>query len=122
MLPRTFPAASDAHATASRLQAEEPVNCGAGAYPVPVSRATHDSVDNIVKKQRDSPSSAPVAVRPRDSVDILERVLTKGAIVETVSDDSKRDVDTGDSDSLRVSISGIDVLNVQTDVSWRSLE
>jgi hypothetical protein len=55
-------------------------------------------------------------------VDILERVLTKGAIVETVSDDSKGDVDTGDSDSLRVSISGIDVLNVQTDVSWRSLE
>ncbi len=55
-------------------------------------------------------------------MDILERVLTKGAIVETVSDDTKGDSDADDSDALRVSISGIDVLNVHSDVSWRSLD
>ena len=53
---------------------------------------------------------------------MLERVLTKGAIVEAVNSDADTEANTGDSTSVRVSIGGIDVLNIQTDLSWRSLD
>ena len=60
-------------------------------------------------------------MRPKDSVDILERVLTQGAVVERADDDAKDTSEDGDTGSLRVSIGGIDLLNIQTDLSWRSL-
>jgi hypothetical protein len=84
-------------------------------------RDSQQSGNNVVKKRADSPSAGLVPVRPRDSVDMLERVLTKGAIVE--AGNSEADTETrGDSTSVRVSIGGIDVLNIQPDLSWRSLD
>jgi hypothetical protein len=55
-------------------------------------------------------------------VDILERVLTQGAVVERVDDGAEGESEAGESASLRVSIGGIDLLNIQTDLSWRSLD
>lgn len=75
-----------------------------------------------MKKRRDSPPSALVPVRPRDSVDILERVLTQGAVIERADDDPQGEPAAGDGASLRVSIGGIELLNIQTDLSWRSLD
>jgi len=77
-----------------------------------------------VKKDRGSRSTAPVLVRRRDSVDIFERVLTRGAVVKgvdaAVDEDTVGESETRESTWLRVSISGVDLLNVQTVVSWQS--
>ena len=82
---------------------------------------------NVVKKRKESPSKALVPTRPRDSVDVFERVLMKGAVVDSVGDAETQDaVDqsetTGESAWLHVSIAGVDLLNVQTELSWRSLD
>jgi hypothetical protein len=61
-----------------------------------------------------------VPTRRGDSVDVFERVLTKGAKVEGLDatvDESR----AGNSAWLRVSLGGVDLLNVQTDLSWRPL-
>ena len=80
-----------------------------------------------VKRRKESPSKALVPVRSRDSVDVFERVLMKGAVVDSVSDAEAQDaVDesetTGESAWLHVSVAGIDLVNVQTELSWRSLD
>jgi hypothetical protein len=53
-------------------------------------------------------------------VDVLERVLTKGAVVKgvdaEVDEDAAGEPETQESAWLRI---GVDVLNVQTRVSWR---
>jgi hypothetical protein len=73
-----------------------------------------------VKKPKESQPRALVPARRGDSVDVFERVLTKGAMVEGVDatvDESR----TGERAWLHVSLGGVDLLNVQTDLSWRSL-
>ena len=82
---------------------------------------------NTVKRRKESPSKALVPTRPRDSVDVFERVLMKGAVVDSVGDAEAEDgadesETTGESAGLRVSIAGVDLLNVQTELSWRSLD
>jgi hypothetical protein len=79
-----------------------------------------------VKRRKEGPSNVSVPVRSRDSVDVFERVLMKGAVVEGVDDAEARDAvdesETGESAWLRVSIAGVDLLNVQSEHSWRSLD
>jgi hypothetical protein len=79
-----------------------------------------------VKRRKESPSKALVPTRSRDSVDVFERVLMKGAVVESVGDaeaqDAVDDSGTGGSAEFRVAIAGVDLLNVQTELSWRSLD
>ena len=79
-----------------------------------------------MKRQKESPSKGLAPTRPRDSVDVFERVLMKGAVVERADDAGAPDADdgseTGESAWQRVSIAGVDLLNVQTELSWRSLD
>ena len=80
-----------------------------------------------MKRRKESPSKALVPTRPRDSVDVFERVLMKGAVVDSVSDaEAQEAVDepetAAESAWLHVSIAGVDLLNVQTELSWRSLD
>ena len=79
-----------------------------------------------VKRRKESPSKALLPARPRDSVDVFERVLMKGAVVEGADDAEAQDAvdesETGESAELRVSIAGLDLLNVQGELSWRSLD
>jgi hypothetical protein len=78
-----------------------------------------------VKKQKQSRSTLPVPVRRHDSVDVLERVLTKGAQVKDVDapvEDEASHSETGQSAWLRISLAGVDLLNVQTGLSWRPLD
>lgn len=75
-----------------------------------------------VKRQKDSRSKLPVPVRRHDSVDVLERVLTKGAQVKGVDAAIDEDADQDEeprSAWLRITVAGVDLLNVQTDLSWR---
>ena len=74
-----------------------------------------------MKRPRESPPRALVPARRGDSVDVFERVLTKGARVENADGKGVDESGTGDSAWLRVSLGGIDLLNVQTGLSWRSL-
>jgi hypothetical protein len=55
-------------------------------------------------------------------VDVVERVLTRGAVVEGVRDDTDSGSETDDTTSLRVSIAGVSLLNVHSDLSWRPLD
>ena len=59
-------------------------------------------------------------------MDVFERVLMKGAVVEGVNDANAQDAvdssQTAENDELRVSIAGVDLLNVQTELTWRSLD
>jgi hypothetical protein len=79
-----------------------------------------------VKRRKESPSKALVPARSRDSVDVFERVLMKGAVVESVGDaeaqDAVEESETGERAWLRVSVAGVDLLNVQSELSWRSLD
>jgi hypothetical protein len=78
-----------------------------------------------VKRQKDSRSKLPVPVRRHDSVDVLERVLTKGAQVkgvDAVDEDADHDAEEPQSAWLRITVAGVDLINVQTDLSWRALD
>ncbi len=79
-----------------------------------------------MKRQNDRRSRLPVPVRRHDSVDVLERVLTKGAQVKGVDAAVDEDADHGagetESGWLRITVAGVDLLNVQTDLSWRSVD
>jgi hypothetical protein len=78
-----------------------------------------------VKKQKQSRSTLPVPVRRHDSVDVLERVLTKGAQVKGMDapvEEEASHPEAGERAWLRISIAGVDLLNVQTGLSWRSLD
>jgi hypothetical protein len=78
-----------------------------------------------VKRQKDSRSKLPMPVRRHDSVDVLERVLTKGAQVKGVDAVVDEDADQDEEPQsawLRITVAGVDLLNVQTDLSWRSLD
>jgi hypothetical protein len=79
-----------------------------------------------VKRRKESPSKGLVPTRPRDSVDVFERVLMKGAVVEGVDGvEAQHAVDeseTGESAWLRVSVAGVDLLNVQSELSWQPLD
>jgi hypothetical protein len=81
---------------------------------------------NTVKRRKESPSKALVPLRSGDSVDVFERVLMKGAVVESVENaeaqDAVEESKTEESAWLRVSVAGVDLLNVQSELSWRSLD
>jgi hypothetical protein len=84
-----------------------------------------DGTGKKVKKPKKSRSTLPVPVRRRrDSVDVLERVLTKGAQVKGVDapvDEEANDSEAGGSAWLRITVAGVNLLNVQTGLSWRPL-
>lgn len=58
-------------------------------------------------------------------MDVFERVLMKGAVVEGLNDADAEDAivesEAGES-AWRVSVAGVDLLNVQSEQSWRSLD
>ena len=78
-----------------------------------------------MKKQDQSRSTLPVPVRRHDAVDVLERVLTKGAQVQGMDAEVQEEADGAGARQgawLHISVAGVDLLNVQTDLSWRSLD
>jgi hypothetical protein len=63
-----------------------------------------------------------VAASHGELIDVLERVLTRGVIVEIAGDaEGASAMDRDDSAWFRISIAGVDVLEVSAGGSWRYL-
>lgn len=59
------------------------------------------------------------AVPPRDLIEVLERVLTKGVIFEIDEDVEASATDRDAAAWFRISIAGVDVFKVGGRVAWR---